>query len=385
MVTLYTQDGDQLIGGIASWSKDTLTFQLGTGNLLRYHLREVKRIEVSDKPTFDAATDYSRGRFTVLSKDGRIREGELLNMTRQAVRVKYMRNRRAYIRTDNLEEIVFDPNPRYQVMENSFRLSLQGEGKINGQLLEVNSEYVHFRPEGNDPVKIQRSDVLSIYKKKGPRPVMGHQRALLLTPTGFNLRKGESEFRNIDYIVNSFTSGFSDHVSGTVGLFGIEPYFQLKANHDFNHLLHVSIGGGITLAGAVGWHTSVSIGTPDQFINLGYMKGIGELTFSDTDMNAFFVGGSYRVGNRQRIIGEFTHIVEKRNLFDANAYGTNTFAFAYGWFGKRVSLNLGLMLTESIENFCFGTFGPVPCDDETYYFIPIPVISTSIYFGRVED
>ena len=382
---LETQNGDHFIGSISSWLKDTLTFQLGTDDLIRFHLEDVKKIEVLNKPFYNAHTDYTHGQFTILSKDGIVREGQLISMNQQGIRVKYMGNRRIYIRRSNLEEVVFDPYADYPNFENNYKLNLTRGGKIIGHLLHVDEEFIHFQPESGGLVNLPRSDVSSIYQRKGYRSVTGHQRALLLTPTGFNLRKGESEFRNIDYIVNSFSTGFNDHISGTVGLFGIEPYFQLKASYDFNPLLHVSIGGGVTLAGAGGWQAAASIGTPDQFINLGFMQSKGELTFEDTDMDAFFVGGSYRIGNRQRIIGEFTHLVERRTLFDANGFGTNTFAFAYGWFGRRVSLNLGLMLTESIENFCFGTFGPVPCDNEIYYFIPIPIISTSIFFGRADN
>ena len=211
----------------------------------------------------------------------------------------------------------------------------------------------------------------------------GHQRALFLTPTGFNLRKGQSEFRNINYILNSYSTGFNDHFSGTIGLLGIEPYVQLKTSYDLSQYIHLSVGVGASLAGGLGWQTAASIGIPDHYLNLGYMRNKGETSFSETDMNAIFFGGSTRIDSRHRFFAEFTHIIEKEDLFETNGYGTNTFALGLGWFGNRFSVNFSLLLAERIfSDFCFNGVTFIPCNDEAYEYIPIPVISTSIFFEQ---
>ena len=158
---------------------------------------------------------------------------------------------------------------------NSYQLHLNNKDKLYGHLLYVDKENVVFKQEGGSILEFPLSTVRSLRQGNNYRSMNGRMRTLLLTPTGFNLQKGVGEYRNIDYIFNSFSKGFTDNVSGTVGLLGIEPYFHLKVSHDFSPMLHVSAGGGISLLGTAGWHVAASLGTPDYFLNIGFMQNKG--------------------------------------------------------------------------------------------------------------
>jgi hypothetical protein len=384
ILILQTKKGDQVVGSISSWKNDSLSFQMTTGNLLHLGMTEVEKIKVHEPLFPNNETDLQQGIITFYSEDGKVRKGHVVSMDRQGLRIKYDGKKRAFLSLKKFEKATFDPTVFYPE-DNLYLLRLRNAKDVFGHFVYMDQKSVIFQPLGEKTYNFPRTMVNSMRRKSNERSNIGHQRALLLTPTGFNLSKGQSEFRNIDYFLNTFSTGFSDHLSGTVGLLGIEPYFQLKASQDVGKYFHFSAGGGISLSGATGWHTAVSIGEPDYYLNLGIMRNKGEMTFADTDMKALFFGASARVGWRQRLFGEFTHIIEREDLFETNGYGTNTFAFGWGQIGKRVSLNLALMMTERVySDFCFGGFTFGPCNDEHYDFFAIPIISTSIFFGKME-
>ncbi len=382
VLVLQTQNGDLFVGSLRSWSEKELAFKLKTGDLLHFKVLDVESMKVKDERISSNPVDPNVGQFIVFTNDGRALEGQVLNLNQRTTKMRSTGRNRIYLGTKGVKEIMFDPEGQSGRYENSFRFYMKNGEKLDGHLLHLNQRQVKFQTKGSKPLYFARSHIESIRYLKSHRPINGHRRALLLTPTGFNLRKGESEFRNIDYIHNSIGVGLSDHFSGTFGLMGIEPYVQAKYSYDFGQFLHTAVGGGLALGGAYGWFAAASVGTPDYFLNIGYMRNKGELTFDETDMSAIFFGGSMRVGNRQRLIAEFTHLTEQKYLFDANGSGTNTFAFSYGWFSRRVSLNTGLMLVEnSDEEFCFSPSFSGPCGNGSYYFSAIPILSTSIMFG----
>ena len=384
LLLLETHSGDQLVGSATSWEEDTLFFLLGMGSNLVFHLSEIKNITALEGLSLHDATDYSKGEFTFISDKGQFRRGQLLMFSNYGVRIRYNNRRRAFLQGSNLLEAKFSEQGLYGAYPNNFRLKLEDGSSFLGHLVGISPGHIDFQPLGRAPTRYSRISVKSIYPKKERRPVTGHQRSLLITPTGFNLQRGEAEFRNINYFINtSYSKGLTNNVSMTFGVFGVEPYVQVKTSKDFGKYLHLSVSGGVTLTGAAGGHASLSLGTPDHFLNMGFMKNRGDFIFGNTDMNAIYFGGSFRIGDRQRLIGEMIHVVEERTFLDFNQYGTNGFGFGYGWFGRRISLTFGLMLAEKTESeFCFvpPSFF-IECNTENYSFNTIPVISTSIYFG----
>ncbi len=386
LLLLKTMDGDQFVGYLQSWSVDEIAFVLQTNDSLKLKTSQVELIKVLDEKPLSDPIDPNKGSFVIYLESGNALEGQFISYNKRSIKIKHGGRQKRYFASNSVEEVVFEQGGVWN-FENNFVMVLKNGDKLKGHLLHMDESSVRFQPYEGKPWDFARSQVYSINSMKSYRPMYGHRRALLLTPTGFNLRKGESEFRNIDYIHNSYAVGFSDNISGTFGLMGIEPYIQVKATYDFSKYIHVGAGGGLSFGGAVGWFATTTIGTPDYYFNVGYMENKGSLTFTDTDMDAIFFGGSLRVGNRQRLMGEFTHLSERRDMFDANGYGTNTFSFGYGWFSRRVSLNVGIMMVEnSNEEFCSGNGGGTfffgPCDRPEYFYSGIPVISTSIMFGN---
>ncbi|MEO1257292.1 MAG: hypothetical protein AAFZ15_00790 [Bacteroidota bacterium] len=386
LVLLQTEKGDQLVGSVTHWTQDSLKFLLNVGSALRFQLSEVKSIDVLEAKRKSVAVDYSKGEFTFISGNNQFRRGQLLIYTRQGVRIRYNRKRHAYIRNSNLLEVTFSEKGLYGEYPNRFRLSLKEGKPIVGRLIGMGPDFIDFQAIGQAPVRYPRSSVTSIFPKKIRRPIIGHQRSLLIAPTGFNLRRGEVEYRNVDYILNNtYSKGLTDNLSVTAGLFGLEPYVQFKVSKDFGKYFHASMGGGVTVSGAVGGHASLSLGTPDYFLNMGYIKGVGDFIFGDTDMDAIHVGGSFRIADRHRLIGEAIHVVERRTLLDFNQYGTNGFGVAYAWFARRVSLTMGLMFAEKTEtDICIiPPFTVIECNTENYAYNVFPIISTSIFFGEM--
>ncbi|HFA47652.1 MAG TPA: hypothetical protein ENJ95_01395 [Bacteroidetes bacterium] len=380
VLTLVTKNGDLFNGSISSWGEGKLTFRMNTGNMLVFAMEELESINVPQFGAANADIDPVTGEHLFKWNDGEEGTGRLLVLSKRAARIKYDGNHRKYLKADSLISAVLQPGMNYPKYPNNYIVTLNSGKKIEGCLLSLDHEQVGFQVPGKPAFYFPRPEMKLLKYKKSYQPMVGHERALLLAPTGFGLRKNDFEYRNINYIINSFAAGLSDHLTGTVGLLGIEPYVQLKAAFDLSPYLHTSVSWGTTTQGARGWSTAVSVGTPDYYLNLGFMANKGKILEERTDMNAIFFGGSLRIDNRIRVVAEVFHLIEKESLLNTNGHGTNTFAAGFGWFSRRFSLNLGLLLFE--ESTCSGNFFSSFCNRDRLDYSGGPILSTTVKMGK---
>ncbi|MCB0643416.1 MAG: hypothetical protein KDC44_17320 [Phaeodactylibacter sp.] len=191
-------------------------------------------------------------------------------------------------------------------------------------------------------------------------------------PTGFGLGKGNFEFRNIEIFYNEVSYGLTDFLD--IGV-SVLPFFALnalsvnvKAHADVGDFLHLGLGvnnyfvfelfGGQTFALAQSFG-SVTIGTPDHFLNLatGYGFPLLESTAASTTLA---VGTSLRTADRWRFMAESMYVSSFRS-------GSPIFlTTAMSWFNQRNRLDFGLT-TVIITEF-------------DGWVIPVPYISYNLKF-----
>lgn len=147
-------------------------------------------------------------------------------------------------------------------------------------------------------------------QENGDQVMHGHERGFYL-PSGFLLKKGEKEFRNMGFVYNSFETGITDHIN--LGFGGIPLIvanaFQLKlrGGASIGPSVHLSLNGNayvglvisepIFTAGAV--TGAVSFGNADRHLTLGagYAAGFGS---GDSGATIAQIAGSYRFSNHWR-------------------------------------------------------------------------------------
>lgn len=197
------------------------------------------------------------------------------------------------------------------------------------------------------------------FKYLGPSEIdMNGAQNLYLTPTGFNYKSGQGEYRNVEIFYNSIDYGVSDNFSIGIGLI---PLFvanvvnlKTKVSFSIQDFVHVGVGGmvfaGFTINsfddnwGAGTLHGSLSIGTEEKFINVGYGKWLpfdNNLVTFDSDL--YMVGGSFRVGNKGRVFGDLIR-VEERGQNDFNSNGYTMVMLGGSWFNQKNRVDFGLFM-----------------------------------------
>ncbi len=214
------------------------------------------------------------------------------------------------------------------------------------------------------------------------QPFSGHGRSLMFVPTGFGMAPSETEYRNIALGINIFAFGITEHLSAGVGMVSILPYGDLKWSQDFGKYVHWSVGGYVFVPFSVGYHTSLSLGTPDYFLNLNYLRNFDIKPFdSYSDFESFSFGASIRAGRRSRIFAEYNIMVAPKDeegfgyeSFYSTGYG-NYFSWGYGWYKRRLRFETGIMGIGPFETYCFPQ-GSCPA----FYHAPAPFFSFSVKF-----
>ena len=209
------------------------------------------------------------------------------------------------------------------------------------------------------------------YQEK-KRKIHGYENLIpYLVPTGFGLKKGETEVRNFNLFLFSIDHGIEDHLSIGADLLPffsiIIPNARIKTNYSFNDNLHISGSANLTgifltsfdfeaiglayIAGAL------TIGTPKRFLNFSTGYGI-PLVRNTEQLWVFSGGGSTRVGKSLKLTTTvfWTRIDE----FTLPGIINGTF----GWFNSNHRIDGGLAFF--VENGFF--LGPIPSISYAYRF-----------------
>ncbi len=375
---LRTVNDDQFLGTVTSWSSDSLIFRSYSNVLISFPVSSLKSIEVTQKEAVGSTT--SSEVFLLKTRDGRLFYG--------------------YPKKFLPDKIVFDAGKAGTMsfkpeavasIEAETGFTFEKEPFVNDYLLKdtkgkkAKTRLLGF-VEGNvmyEDTKGQQHKLLKGIKKfelqKPYQPCLGYGRSLMFAPTGFGMTKRQSEYRNIEYFINSFAFGLNDHLSAGVGLVSILPYADMKLSYSLGKYVHWSVGAYVFAPISAGYHTSLSVGTPDYFINLSYLnnKAFAALQ-SDSDFDNFSFGASLRSGRRSRLFAEFNILTSPVGEFGGydSFYGTgygNSFSWGYGYFSRKFRFEVGVMGIGPFERFsCFNG----NCND--YYHLPIPFFSFGV-------
>lgn len=233
--------------------------------------------------------------------------------------------------------------------------------KVNFQLKNVERLVV----EGGKASPVMLTDLTE--SKRFAAPMQPLTRSFI-SPTGFLLPKGQSEYRNTEILVNNFDHGVSDHFNvgamaitaietnliGTRASFGasLSQNLHFAATGQAHYIFGMYEDNGLvtTLNG------TFTFGTLEEFVSLGI--GRANDNYGST-YNLLTICASLRAGEKGRVFIEYNRAV------DTNYFYVNTLANAgASVFKKGNRLDFGISL--NIE------------DNE--YFIPIPIIAYSKYF-----
>ena len=165
MLLLETVNGDQFIGSVSVWEKDTLVFRLAMGSELVFPEVEVKKISPFNIDGIPQTEDYSFGEFNFKIRNGGVHNGEFVMMNKLGIRLKQGNFRREFIRNYELEKVTFSPYAEFHRYPNHYKMKLENGSVVRGHLLSVDPESVQFKPYDAEPFILKKSAVLGIYKK----------------------------------------------------------------------------------------------------------------------------------------------------------------------------------------------------------------------------
>lgn len=374
---LHTLNGDRLVGRVAAWRGDSIFFLQNQRHKLGYPAEQISRIEVNDGTPYAEESEL----FILKSRMGKTYTGYLVSLDRTMVKFKSREDGIIRLKPDSVEVLYATPavGGNWKNFANDYRLTKPDGEKTDGQVAGISDGKLHFLAEGGKLSTISLRSFRTVRYLKSHLPVFGYRRSSMFAPTGFNLRKKQLEYRNIGYFIhNSIGYGLSDKLSVTGGIYGLLPILGLKASHAFGRFVHLS-GGAYAMAGiAFGAHGSVSVGTPDYYINVCLVRNTEFPFNSDLDFSAISYGAFIRTGRRSRVFGEYIFLNEKRDEFGGfSSTGSgrrNVFTWGISFFGKKTRLEAGMML-QGPAGFCFEE----ECGD---IYRVLPVISGGALLTR---
>lgn len=191
-----------------------------------------------------------------------------------------------------------------------------------------------------------------------------------ITPTAFNLKKGEQRYRNVYLLYNDYSRGITDKLSVTAGfalypeaIFESELYVGLAARLKYSHRINENIGVAIAPTFYFdSYHSAsismlpavVTIGKPSKFLNLG------STLFYDHYYGDFFnlisIGGGYSFSDKFSIVTE--NLISTADLWDS--FITTSLMGKY-LFKNKHQVQLGL-------NYFDG--------------IPLPILSYAYFWNK---
>lgn len=378
---LKTDRNDEFLGTTQSWDTDSLIFFTKSKLRLTFPVSTVKSIQVLDEPLPDIINARI---FELETVDGKHYYGYPTRI--HPDKITFLTSSSGVKRFNPKQVVSISPTPTMNLIlkepyENKYTLKTFRQDKEYGELVSFyESKVVLLNGDGVQIIspinKIQKFELTPIKS-----PYLGYGRSLMYLPTGFSMQAGTKEYRNIMLGINILSVGVSDHFSIGVGLVSILPYADFKFSKNIGKYVNYSIGGYAFVPFATGVHGAVSIGTPDYFLNVSYMRNF-EISSLDTDSDFESVGfgASMRIGPRSRFFAEYNIMVAPvsnyggyESFYD-KGFG-NAFSWGYGWFKRRFRLETGVTEVGPFQRFyCF----PQECE-ETYH-VPIPFFAFSYLF-----
>jgi len=329
---------------------------------------------------------------------------------------------RNYFQADTLPKPTIPPSNYIKVdegfnikQENQIHIIFTKRGdQLTGHVDSLNEKTIFFTMNEQSVFALDREDIEKIevhfkgyirkmdykdepvYRKikvfEGEDYILAQNR-LYASPTGFGIKKGETEYRGILAFINNFDYGVSDNFSIGLGFYPLIGANVINArvnlSTDLGQFFHVSgnaqffynFGGignprgdyGYVLGGAM------SIGSPKFFLNIGYNRwraGVETRTnfgFRDdgrkTDMVSF--GGSFKIKSSFRgWIDIMIHRDATRGeeIFFSNYDGFTHITFGGSWFNRLNKVDFGFFVQPGVENSLTNGFIAFPLGSFTRRF-----------------
>lgn len=378
---LKTSRGDEFIGITLSWTIDSLVFLTQEGARIAFPPASVQMLETMEPPA-DGIMNASI--FLLTAKDGTTYYGYPKFIEVDKIGFVTGSNNMKRFRPENVTSIVPTSTMSLFFKEpfiNDYQYQIHKKKKAYGEFVGYENGKIQLKkPDGG----YWERPINEFYKFEINPPVSpynGYGRSLMFTQTGFAMKANDREYRNIQLGINILAVGLSDHISMGFGLITILPYADIKYANNIGKYVHYSMGGYVLVPFAGGYHGAVSIGTPDYFLNISYLRNIDvERLEAEQSFESLCFGGSFRIGNRSRFFAEYNILTAPKGKFGGYesfyelGYG-NAFTWGYGFFKKRFRLETGFTEIGPFDRFsCF----PSPCDE--YYHAPIPFFAFSYSF-----
>lgn len=228
-----------------------------------------------------------------------------------------------------------------------------GNDTIFGNLITVDSFSITLLTEDNEIAEFQAGEVSAYFFAYRPpikRLDIGNEynQRIFVSPTAFNLRKGECEYRNIDAVYNAFHTGLTDNISiggGVVPTLILNGAFvDAKSTIPLNK--NIRIGVGVAFIGGLGGDLGfkpesfgfisgfgvLSLGNQKRFLNLMGGRIIGR-DFSENEKGyTYSIGGSVKL-RRSKFFAElaYTNLFEKNlNLFSGFQLKIRALVYEFG-------------------------------------------------------
>jgi hypothetical protein len=373
---LTTKRGDKFEGWIASWTNDSLVFVVKNDVRIAFPTKEVDALIGGQNSTQRSLTTQI---FELKTKEGTVYYGFPIEITNRKIKFQAAKDGRKRFQPIDIEYI--RPEIVTLLVEGNFKNEYRFTAvrkKLEGQLMGYQGGEIFHRMENGEERKIDIIQEGKYRLKPQHLPYTGHGRSLMFAQTGFGMKAGEKEFRNIMVGLNVMSFGLNENISVSTGLITIVPYADLKFSKSFGKFVHASVGAYGVVPFAIGVHGTVSLGTPDYFLNIGYNHNFeNENSYTYSDFESFNIGSSCKVGRRGRVFSEL-HILSAPHEMDDEIYYDlywetgylNPLTIGYGWFNERFRFETGIAGIGPFRRYgCF----PFECTDT--YYAPIPFFS----------
>ena len=384
---LETKDGSRLVGRVIGFDQEKVVFRFNADTLV-LPLSNLASIEVkSDSPAASPEPADSQeqpaaaagvGTLTAWSK-GKSWSGTLKMGNDAGVRLQLSPESSRFFSWREIDSLVY-VNPASQSAGTTavhVLTTLRGD-RFTGYVKEYRRNILRFVLEDGSLLRFSIRDIRRMEPsadgqddsaKSAERiPMQGHEK-LYVTPTGFLMKQGEAEFRTI-VLNNSIDYGVSDNfnIGGGFSTIIVASVLQGKAKvgTSLGKYVHVAAGAqlfGIAaideqFAGAALAYGSLTMGTPESFVNINGGVGIGGP--DGGKVRAYSLSASQRVGNKFRLFGEFVQGID--DFDDQFKFGI----IGGSWFNREHRVDFG---------FLFGSLL-----DSDFSVLPFPAASYAYRF-----
>lgn len=308
---LMTSRGDVLKGFIVHTFKDTLVFQLNTGDYLAFNQREIVKVRRLKQHDRHRREGVPCGNFELSFESREPVVGDQIKISGNFGLMKTKGLWPYRFRANRIEWLEFWEGDCWQYSRNEYKIETDSATYI-GQLRLVEPNFVTITKSGLQQKVLPFKEVRKIKYVPAKLPEFDHRDYLFMGSTGFNLKKNQSMFRSLLFFQYSYTYGLSKHFSANVALtkkelggISYSPSIGLKGAYSIEDRVHLSGTYNKYLNNGWDWQLALSLGVPDYYVNGGLRQANNVSIDNYRDVDAFFLGSSFRIARHSKLFLEY--------------------------------------------------------------------------------